>query len=45
MKSIYKFMKIQVLIAAVIASFILYGCEDNETNVITYNSHLNNIGV
>ncbi len=24
-------MKIQVLIAAVIASFILYGCEDNET--------------
>lgn len=25
-------MKIQVLIAAVISSFILYGCEDNETN-------------
>ena len=34
MKSIYKFMKIQVLIAAVIASFILYGCEDNETNYL-----------
>ena len=30
MKSIYKFMKIQALIVAVIASFILYGCEDNE---------------
>lgn len=34
MKSIYKFMKIQVLIAAVIASSILYGCEDNETNYL-----------
>lgn len=27
-------MKIQVLIAAVISSFILYGCEDNETNYL-----------
>ena len=34
MKSIYKPMKIQALIAAVIASFILYGCEDNETNYL-----------
>lgn len=31
MKSIYKPMKIQALIVAVIASFIVYGCEDNET--------------
>lgn len=27
-------MKIQVLIAAVISSFIVYGCEDNETNYL-----------
>ena len=33
MKSIYKPMKIQALIVAVIASFIVYGCEDNETQV------------
>ena len=34
MKSIYKPMKIQALIVAVIASFIVYGCEDNETNYL-----------
>lgn len=34
MKSIYKPMKIQALIVAVIASFILYGCEDNEANCL-----------
>ena len=34
MKSIYKPMKIQALIAAVIASFIVYGCEDNEANCL-----------
>ena len=34
MKSIYKPMKIQALIVAVIASFIVYGCEDNETNCL-----------
>ena len=27
-------MKIQALIVAVIASFIVYGCEDNETNCL-----------
>lgn len=34
MKSIYKPMKIQALIVAVIASFIVYGCEDNEANCL-----------
>ena len=34
MELIYKFMKIQVLIVAVISSFILYGCEDNEADYL-----------
>ena len=34
MELIYKLMKIQVLIVAVISSFILYGCEDNEADYL-----------
>lgn len=34
MELIYKLMKIQVLIIAVISSFILYGCEDNEADYL-----------